>query len=169
MKYYNVVQYKHMISINLEGEMPSKKNNYRHSMRNGRVYIPEGTKILIDFFLWQIIQSRSKTGLTKAIESPVAITIVFYGDNRRDLDNMVTTLLDILQKADVIKNDKQVFRLSASKCYNKTPYLTVQIEPIIITHASEEDQDIDEKPKRAKASNPSLKKRLNSKSRPMAP
>lgn len=156
-----------MISLELIGEMPSKKNAWKHSSRGG-VYLPSGMQKEIDAFLYQIIQSRNRTGLTKAIESPVSVTAVFYGDLKRDLDNITTTLLDILQKANVIKNDKQVFRLSASKCYNASPSLTVQIEPIIIPHAREEDKDIDEEPHRAEAPNAPLKKRIIKKSRPVA-
>lgn len=117
-----------MLSFTLEGSMPSKKNNYRHSAKSGKVFIEKGTQIHIDHFVWQIAGLKLKGLISKqSIVEDISVSIQFVGESRRDLDNMVTTLLDILQKTKIIKNDSQIKKIEAEKLYNIKPYVQVQI------------------------------------------
>lgn len=158
-----------MFSFTLLGEMPSKKNNYRHSVTTRRVYIDKAIQIGIDSFLYQLPKIRNKLGIKQPIDAPIVVQIEFYGDLKRDLDNVVTTLLDILQKGQIIKNDKQVFKLVATKCYNDKPYVVVHIEPLTIPYASQEDKNTTKESKRTKAPPTPLKKRSIKTFQPMAP
>lgn len=85
------------------GEIPVKKNNYRVSYSGG-VYTDRDVKDTIDDITNQLAYARKrpKPSLDKEFEMKVDI---FTSNPRKDLDGMVTTLLDCLQKAEIIKND----------------------------------------------------------------
>lgn len=118
-----------MIAFTLEGIMPSKKNKWQHNFRTGQVYLPTDLKKEIDYFIWQIATLKIKGELSREpVTYDLDVTALFCGDNNNDLDNMLTTLLDILQKARVIKNDKQVVHLEADKVPGPKPYIQVQIK-----------------------------------------
>lgn len=108
--------------------MPSKKNNYRHSLASKKVYIPKSIAKEIDYFLWQVKSLRSKGLIPKEpISCNIEVTTLFHGRYNKDLDNMVTTLLDILQKGRIIENDKQVRRILAERIDGPMPYINVEI------------------------------------------
>lgn len=117
------------IIFTLLGEMPSKKNAWKRSA-SGRVYIPDDVKQEIDAFLWQIKGTKGRP--TSPITGPVGVSLVFYVKRleQRDLDNMATTALDILQKAGVIANDKDVLRLSCIKSDIGEPKVYIEIEKL---------------------------------------
>lgn len=112
------------LSIKLMGAMPSKKNAWKRAA-DGRVYIPEEMRKELDDFLWQLKPIFGRYPKDKSypfpLIGPITVTVTFMMDRRDtkakelDLDNMVTTLLDILQSAQIIKNDKDVVRIMAAK------------------------------------------------------
>jgi crossover junction endodeoxyribonuclease RusA len=53
----------------------------------------------------------------KPINKPVAVEITYaFKDNRkRDLDNLTKTLLDVLEDAGILDDDKFVYKLSIEK------------------------------------------------------
>ncbi len=77
------------------------------------MYIDEGTKAELDALLWQFKgQKRPLKPLTGAIGT----TFNFIQKMRRgDLDNKITAILDLLQKAEIIKNDKDVCSIGAER------------------------------------------------------
>lgn len=90
------------IVIQLEGNIPSKKNS-RINTRSGRSFPNK------DFMQWQkdaIIQLKNQTRerLTVPIKLEVDITL---GKNLRcDLDNKLSSVLDMLVEAKFIQDDK---------------------------------------------------------------
>lgn len=73
------------------------------------MYIPSHVQSRIDDFLWQLKNVRVKHKLYNPIQSRVGIHAIFYvQNNRKDVDNMYTTLQDILQKGGIIENDRSV-------------------------------------------------------------
>lgn len=106
-----------LAEFSLTGEMPSKKNAWKRA-KDGRVFIPADMKKEIDGFLWQI-KSQRDAG-EKPIIGDVVILTDFFMKNpaQRDGDNMHTTVLDMLQSAGIIENDKQVRvgRYNKQKC-----------------------------------------------------
>lgn len=106
--------------------MPSKKNAWRRGSE-GQVYIPAGVKKSIDDFLWQIKGTRNRP--QSPVVGPVKISLSFMvkSHSRRDLDNMVTTALDILQKARVIENDKDIVSIIATKQESLDPRVIISL------------------------------------------
>lgn len=52
-----------MISFQLIGEMPSKKNAWKRS-EDGQVYIPKGMRTELDDFLWQLKSIKGRDRIT---------------------------------------------------------------------------------------------------------
>lgn len=106
-----------ILELRIEGNVPSKKNS--------RVRTRSGSSIPSKAFTdWQdsaLIQVRQQT--RDRILKPVALeVIVYFGTNvRADLDNRVTSILDMLVEALVIRDDKwqDVPRISAQAEYRK--------------------------------------------------
>lgn len=114
----------------LNGEMPSKKNNWKRSI-TGQVYVPAEIKDEVDAFLWQLPLIRRERDIQTPITASVRLTAIFYTCKRRDLDNMLTTLQDILQAGKVIKNDVQVVSIHTEKIeVDAHPHVTVSIEEL---------------------------------------
>lgn len=101
------------VRFKLKGEMPSKKNRWKVG-KGGQVFIPKDVKSELDDMLWQLKSVRSKN-VSEPIAEPIKVEVIFYGQYRKDLDNMTTTLLDLLQKSEIIKNDKEVLHIDAKK------------------------------------------------------
>jgi len=91
--------------ITLRGPVPAKKNNWKPRPKGGGVYTDRTTATQIDGF---IFQARSAWG-GKPVVDPAIVHCTFYVPNYAgaDGDNMQTTVLDVLQKAGVIRNDNR--------------------------------------------------------------
>ena len=57
-------------------------------------------------------QIRNQLGSYKPITVPVAVDVVFFTDDRPDMDNLLCGLLDCLQDCGVLKNDRLVRRVN---------------------------------------------------------
>jgi Holliday junction resolvase RusA-like endonuclease len=89
------------LSIKLLGAIPSKKNTWKRGIMG--LYIPPITKKLLDDLLWQLKKHHPK----KPIEKGVTIKMVIYTKTmRQDAGNISETILDLLQKAAILKNDR---------------------------------------------------------------
>ena len=113
------------ISFTLDGEMPSKKNAWKGG--RGRVYLPADLNRELDAFLWQLKAVLVREKIRKPIEAPAEIFVCFYTcDAKRDTDNMLTTLQDLLQKAGMVKNDNQFYKVGAQRVLtDKAPSMVV--------------------------------------------
>lgn len=113
-----------MISLRIEGEVPSKKNSYRRG-RGGRLYIEQGVRTALDTLHLQLNAHPGRPKMP--LEGPVRVVVRVFGAMRHDADNQATTLLDLLQKAGYIKNDKQVVDMQVSKEKSGVPYVEIVI------------------------------------------
>ena len=106
-----------IVELKIEGNVPSKKNS-RVRTRSG-ASIP--SKAFKDWQDSALIQVRSQT--RNRLLKPVALeVIVYFGTNvRADLDNRVTSILDMLVESLLIRDDKwqDVPRISAQAEYRK--------------------------------------------------
>lgn len=84
----------------LYGHVPAKKNRWRS--RNGGVYIPSEVAEQVNSLT---MQAEELWGDLPTLEHP-ELTVRFVVRNRKgDRDNKLTTVLDCLQGAKVIRND----------------------------------------------------------------
>lgn len=98
----------------IEGETPSKKNS-KIRTRTGYM-IP--SKAHQKWHEDAMLQINAQKGIQKKpqvlIDSPVAISIIFFhGDNvRRDSDNQASSIMDLLQDAEILADDRwQIVRM----------------------------------------------------------
>lgn len=90
------------VELRLEGNVPSKKNS-RIRTRSGS-YIPNK-----NFYEWQDDALRQlRTQTRERFYNPVKVEIlIYFGTNiRADLDNRVTSVLDMLVESLLLKDDK---------------------------------------------------------------
>lgn len=99
-----------MITFSYKGEVPSKKNSYRIS--GNRLIKPMSIKDFEESFYYQF-KNAHVAGL--AVDGPCAFEGVFYVYHDRDLDNMVTSVLDALQLCKALTNDKFVVDIKVKK------------------------------------------------------
>ena len=112
-----------MIRFQIIGETPSKKNS--KVFTKGR-HIPIPSKAHQKWHSDAMLQMQSQlavltshdfvfeAGQLGGIDYPVSITLTFYhGDNvRRDSDNQAASIMDLLQDANVLSDDRwQIVRI----------------------------------------------------------
>jgi Holliday junction resolvase RusA-like endonuclease len=108
----------------LEGKIPSKKNTWRLN-KWGKIYQSEQTAI--NALIMQLLsQKQQYVGLPVIVDCMADITL--WGDNRNDLDNQITSILDIFQKAEIIKNDRLVKHIVAKKIVGKISRVEIDIK-----------------------------------------
>lgn len=115
-----------MVEITLEGNVPSKKNS-RVRTRAGS-YIPNRK-----FYEWQEtalwqVRSQCRQRFLKPVS--VDVTIIFGRRSRSDLDNRLTSILDMLVEAFVLRDDRfeYVPEMTARAEYKKNqPGAIIQI------------------------------------------
>lgn len=120
-----------MFTALLTGDMPSKKNAWKRT-RTGSVYIDSGMRSQLDDFLWQL--RGAKRVVSVPLRGPLSLSVTFTAGARKDLDNMTTTLMDLLQSAGIIENDRHITELHAKRieCPKKgEPYLELTLGPVI--------------------------------------
>ena len=102
-----------MIRFQILGETPSKKNVNKFNSKTKAVYkVSHYQKWYQDAML----QLQAQIAITKpeVIDWPVSITLTFYhGDQtRRDSDNQAASIMDLLQDAKVLADDRwQIVRI----------------------------------------------------------
>lgn len=96
--------------LTIHGRIPTKKNKYRVS-RHGGLFKPKDVTDFERMFGKEVAAQR--IGI---VRGPSRVEIdLFVGTNEQDLDGAVTTILDCLQQAQVIENDKDVVVIQAQK------------------------------------------------------
>ena len=93
------------LSFTLHGQLYSKSNN-RQLTKNvkSRNIKSTGARECTKFYLQQL--KKIWKGKETLVGSIILTVDIYYPDNRSDLDESL--LMDILQKAGVIKNDRQI-------------------------------------------------------------
>lgn len=96
--------------LTIHGRIPTKKNKYRISSRGG-LFKPKDVTDFERLFGQEVAAQR-----IGVVRGPCKVEIDLYvGTSEPDLDGAVTTILDCLQSAQVIENDKDVVILHAQK------------------------------------------------------
>lgn len=91
--------------ITITGQTPSKKNNRKPYVRNGRIMNFPNPK----YVKWEKEALKEIALLFNKVKFDNKVSIVYYfyvdSNRRRDLDNMIASINDCLVKAGVIKDD----------------------------------------------------------------
>jgi Holliday junction resolvase len=96
----------------LDFVIPPKSNRYFHTGRK-YVFIPERIREAVEDAIF-LLKSMYNG---KPIDKPVLVEVTYaFKDNRkRDLDNLTKTLLDVLEDAGILDDDKFVYKLTIEK------------------------------------------------------
>ena len=96
-----------MIRFQIMGETPSKKNVNKFNTKTRHVYKDARFLKWHSDALLQVQTQKQICGFSSAIVAPIIISIDFYhGDYvRRDSDNQVSSIMDLLQDAEVLSDD----------------------------------------------------------------
>ena len=110
-----------MIRFQIIGETPGKKNS-KIWTRSGKLVPSAKHKKWHQDAMLQL-QAQAAISKPEVIEWPVAVTLTFYhGDQvRRDSDNQAASIMDLLQDAKVLADDRWqiVRRLEINNEYDK--------------------------------------------------
>ena len=113
------------INIELKGEVPTKKNSYRIS-KHGGFYKPTKITDWETDCLWQIKEQK-----IPKMAGHFKVDMIFFITREKDVDNMATSIFDILQKSQTIDNDSHILELSAIKRkVKKNPKVLVSVDLI---------------------------------------
>jgi len=92
------------VTLRLRGPIPSKKNGLRP--RRGGLYQDKAMRATLDGLVLQAHSQYIRCGILPApMENPEIEVTLFVSSLRQDPDNQFTTLLDVLKKAEVIRDD----------------------------------------------------------------
>ncbi|ADO45613.1 Crossover junction endodeoxyribonuclease [Hydrogenobacter thermophilus TK-6] len=101
-----------MIEIVLS-QVPVPKSNRYVRRKGGKVFKPPRVKNWEVRALWEISQQYSGKPLEGKLSMDVVL--VLPNNRKRDIDNMLKSLWDILERAGVIKNDHQIYEIRTIK------------------------------------------------------
>lgn len=122
----------YMLELTLQGRVPSKKNAWKARAR-GKHYLPSQIQADIDALVIQAQAKRHTLDLKPLAGARIRVSATFYvQDEHIDLDNAFTTLLDVLQKAGIIPNDRYVrsFRVDEVVQKGAPEDVHIRIEPL---------------------------------------
>jgi len=106
----------------LQQEIPSKKNTM--GMRGGRMYQSKPKEL--EKLAWNLKTQRVRM-YDPPMEGVVALHVHIKGNDRFDLVNQVGTICDLLQDAGIVKNDRAIKNIHATKEIGKSPSCLIQI------------------------------------------
>jgi len=118
------------IELWIDGQPPRKSNSRRIAKQGGKTRVIK-SRAALDWTEAAILQvpadARRQVG---SAERPLAVTMnIFYTSHRPDLSGEL--VLDMLQRAGVIKDDRYVYHLHLFKHFSKNePGVLIRIETI---------------------------------------
>ena len=93
-----------MIQIKIAGKIPVKKNSYLTNGRGG-MYKPRDVTDYEELVAWHCLKHKG------AITGTFGIRGTFKLIKRKDIDGVLTTLLDCLERCGVIRNDNDLMEI----------------------------------------------------------
>ncbi|MCX8075742.1 MAG: RusA family crossover junction endodeoxyribonuclease [Aquificaceae bacterium] len=101
-----------MIELRLS-MLPVPKSNRYIRKRSGAVFKPPRVKNWEVRAIWEIREQYSGKPLEDKVS--VYVELLLPNHRRRDIDNMLKSLWDVLEKGGVIKNDSQIYEIRTVK------------------------------------------------------
>lgn len=93
--------------------LPVPKSNRYIRRKGGKVFKPPRVKNWEARALWEIREQYSGTPIEGKVS--VYVELLLPNHRRRDIDNMLKSLWDVLEKGGVIKNDNQIYEVRTIK------------------------------------------------------
>ncbi len=103
---------KEVIEIVLSG-IPVPKSNRYIRRKGGKVFKPPRVKNWEVRALWEIKEQYKNDPLDGKLSMDVLL--ILPNNRKRDIDNMLKSLWDVLEKAKVIRNDNQIYEIRTVK------------------------------------------------------
>jgi len=94
-------------------QLPIPKSNRYIRRKGGRVFKPPRVRNWETRALWEVKQQYSGRPIGGKVS--VDITLILPNHRRRDIDNMLKSLWDILEKGGVIENDSLIYEVRTVK------------------------------------------------------
>ncbi len=101
-----------MIELRLSS-IPVPKTNRYIRKRNGVVFIPPRVKNWQARAMWEIKSQWKGNPIDRKVSMDV--TLILPNHRKRDIDNMLKSLWDLLEKAGVLKNDNLIYEVRTVK------------------------------------------------------
>ncbi len=98
-------------------QVPVPKSNRYIRRKGGKVFKPPRVRNWEVRALWELRQQYSGKPIDREIS--VDITLILPNRRKRDIDNMLKSLWDVLEKAGVIKNDNLIYEIRTVKRIEK--------------------------------------------------
>lgn len=113
-----------MIEVTLP--IPPSINSMYSQSRSGHRFKTSQAKKWDAGALWALKKVKER------YDCPVEVAIYFYFEDKRpDIDSKIKCLLDVFQKAGILKNDRLVYSLLVTKDFDKlNPRVEVRIRPL---------------------------------------
>jgi len=105
-----------MIEIFLS-QVPVPKSNRYIRRKGGKVFKPPRVKNWEVRALWEIREQYSGEPLEGKLS--MEVILILPNNRKRDIDNILKSLWDVLEKARVIKNDNQIYEIRTVKKVQK--------------------------------------------------
>lgn len=101
MCYNTLMDYRHLV---ISGQVPAQKNSKKvaYNKSTGKPFIMTEARVKE----WQSL-AKKEVSQIEPLEGAVEIEMVFYNKDarKRDLDNMMTSVLDVLKNTKIIDDD----------------------------------------------------------------
>lgn len=94
------------MKITIVGAIPIKKNKQRVS-RHGGIYKHPEVRAYEELVGWHVLQAKPEP-----VMGPFSLSGTFWLTKRKDMDGALTTVLDCLQRAGAIENDKYLYEIA---------------------------------------------------------
>lgn len=139
-----------IVTLELEGRVISKKNA-RRVFYSGKRIVNVPSKAFEAFKVEALLQIQSRAKNQKTLPPPYHLEYIFRmkGKLNSDLDNMIASINDILQDAEIITDDKYIHSLQATKYAGaKDFFTTVKIISLSDSNGTKKRGDLPKNPVR---------------------
>ena len=111
-------------------QIPVPKTNRYIRRRGGRVFKPPRVKNWETRAVWELRQQYSGDPIEEKVS--VDIVLILPNHRKRDIDNMLKSLWDVMEKAGVIKNDNLIYEVRTLKKVEKGKEgVLIEIKPFV--------------------------------------
>ena len=108
------------MKFSIKGEILSHKNLWKRA-RYGGIYLSQ--KEEFDALLWQLNSQKKE----QTIQENCKLILDVFGNDRKDLNNQLSTISDLLERAEIIKNDRQIKVIDARKHISKSAGAEIEV------------------------------------------